>query len=355
MTGLDLPGLEERARNVLPASTYDFLAGGADDELTLDDSIAAWSRLRLWPRVLRDVAAVDTSTTVLGSPVAAPILVAPIGYQRLVRPEGEAATASGTARAGTLMVVPTRSSVAIDKVAAAVSPAPWWFQVYVLRDRARTADLVAHAAASGCRALVLTGDTPVLGRRVRDERNAFRVHVDLEASGRDHGAEQDPSITFAAIEWLAGLSGLPVIVKGVLRADDARACLASGAVAITVSNHGGRQLDTAVASADALPIVVDAVAGRGEVYVDGGVRRGSDIVKALALGARAVMVGRPVIWGLAVDGVDGVAHVIDWLRVELARAMALCGAASVGDVTSDLVTSGKVATTAQAEDAPPSL
>ena len=340
MTGLDLPGLEEQARQVLPASTYDFLAGGADEELTLGDSCAAWSRLRLWPRVLRDVAAVDTSTTVLGSPVAAPILVAPIGYQRLVRPEGEAATASGTARAGALMVVPTRSSVAIEEVATAMSPAPWWFQVYVLRDRARTADLVARAAAAGCRALVLTGDTPVLGRRVRDERNAFRMHIDLEPSGRDSGAEQDPSITFAAIEWLAGLAGLPVVVKGVLRADDARACLDAGAVAVTVSNHGGRQLDTAVASADALPAVVDAVAGLGEVYVDGGVRRGSDIVKALALGARAVMVGRPVLWGLAVDGLDGVARVVDELRAELARAMALCGAASVGDVTSDLVTPG---------------
>ena len=173
MTGLDLPGLEEQARQVLPASTYDFLAGGADDELTLCDSLAAWSRLRLWPRVLRDVAVVDTSTTVLGAPVAAPILVAPIGYQRLVRPEGEAATASGTARAGTLMVVATRSSVAIEDVARAVAPAPWWFQVYVLRDRSRTADLVARAAEAGCRALVLTGDTPVLGRRMRDERNAF--------------------------------------------------------------------------------------------------------------------------------------------------------------------------------------
>ena len=312
MTGLDLLGLEEQARQVLPTSTYDFLAGGADDELTLDDSVAAWSRLRLWPRVLRDVAAVDTSTTVLGAPVAAPILVAPIGYQRLVRPEGEAATASGTARARTLMVVPTRSSVAI----------------------------VARAAEAGCRALVLTGDTPVLGRRLRDERNAFRMHLDLEPSGRDRGAEQDPSVTFSAIEWLAGLSGLPVVVKGVLRADDARTCLDAGAVAITVSNHGGRQLDTAVASADALPAVVDAVAGRGEVYVDGGVRRGSDIVKALALGARAVMVGRPVLWGLAVDGVDGVAHVVDGLRGELARAMALCGAASVDELTPDLVTPG---------------
>ncbi|TML92223.1 MAG: alpha-hydroxy-acid oxidizing protein [Actinobacteria bacterium] len=340
MTGLDLPGLEEQARQVLPASTYDFLAGGADDELTLCDSLAAWSRLRLWPRVLRDVAVVDTSTTVLGAPVAAPILVAPIGYQRLVRPEGEAATASGTARAGTLMVVATRSSVAIEDVARAVAPAPWWFQVYVLRDRSRTADLVARAAEAGCRALVLTGDTPVLGRRMRDERNAFRMHIDLESSGRDRGAEQDPSITFAAVEWLAGLAGLPVVVKGVLRADDARTCLDAGAAAITVSNHGGRQLDTAVASADALPAVVDAVAGRGEVYVDGGVRRGSDIVKALALGARAVMVGRPVVWGLAVDGVDGVAHVVEGLRAELARAMALCGAASVGDVTSDLVMPG---------------
>ena len=164
---------------------------------------------------------------------------------------------------------------------------------------------------------MLTGDTPIIGRRARDERNGFRVAEHLEPSGADAGAEQDPSITFATIEWLAGLAGLPVVVKGVLRADDARACLDAGAAAVSVSNHGGRQLDSAPASADALPYVVDAVSDRGEVYVDGGVRRGTDVVKALALGARAVMVGRPVVWGLAVDGADGVAEVLDGLRVEL--------------------------------------
>jgi 4-hydroxymandelate oxidase len=235
------------------------------------------------------------------------------------------------------MVVPTRSSITVDHVAAALAPSPWWFQVYILRDRARTTDLVARAGEQGCRALVLTGDTPVLGRRVRDERNAFRMHIELEPSGRDAGAEQDPSITFGAIEWLAGIADLPVVVKGVLRADDARTCLDAGATAVAVSNHGGRQLDTVVASADALANVVDAVAGRAEVYVDGGVRRGSDIVKALALGARAVLVGRPVLWGLAVDGADGVTHVIEGLRAELVRAMGLCGAASVDEVTRDLV------------------
>jgi 4-hydroxymandelate oxidase len=207
----------------------------------------------------------------------------------------------------------------------------------VLRDRARTVDLVTRAAAAGCRALVLTGDTPIIGRRVRDERNGFRVAEHLEPSGGDAGAEQDPSITFATIEWLAGLAGLPVVVKGVLRADDARTCLDAGAAAVSVSNHGGRQLDSAPASADALPYVVDAVADRGEVYVDGGVRRGTDVVKALALGARAVMVGRPVLWGLAVDGADGVAEVLDGLHVELTRAMSLCGAPTVDDVTHDLV------------------
>jgi 4-hydroxymandelate oxidase len=337
VTGLDLARLEERARQLLPASTYDFLAGGADDEITLGDNTEAWSRVRLWPRVLRDVATVDTATTVLGAAIAAPILVAPMGYQRLVRPEGEAATASGAARAGALMVVPTRSSVALGDVAEALGSTPWWFQVYILRDHARTADLVAHAAEHGCRALVLTGDTPMLGTRGRDERNAFRMPIELESLGRDAGAEQDPSITFAAIEWLAGLVDLPIVVKGVLRADDARACLDAGATAIVVSNHGGRQLDTAAASADALAPIVDAVAGRAEVYIDSGVRRGSDIVKALALGARAVMVGRPVVWGLAVDGADGVANVLEGLRAELARAMALCGAASVDAITRDLI------------------
>jgi 4-hydroxymandelate oxidase len=337
VSGLALPGLEAQARQLLPVSTYDFLAGGADDELTLSDNCTAWSRVRLWPRVLRDVSEVDTATTVLATAVSAPILVAPVGYQRLVHPDGETAIASGTARAGSLMVVPTRSSVAIEQVAAAVSPSPWWFQVYVLRDRARTVDLVTRAAAAGCRALVLTGDTPIIGRRARDERNGFRVAEHLEPSGADAGAEQDPSITFATIEWLAGLAGLPVVVKGVLRADDARTCVDAGAAAVSVSNHGGRQLDSAPASADALPYVVDAVSDRGEVYVDGGVRRGTDVVKALALGARAVMVGRPVVWGLAVNGADGVAEVLDGLRVELTRAMSLSGAPTVDDVTHDLV------------------
>jgi 4-hydroxymandelate oxidase len=337
VTGLDLGALEDQARQRLPAPVYDFLAGGADDEVTLVDSVAAWRRLRLWPRVLRDVGTIDTATTILGATVPAPILLAPIGYQRLVSPEGECATARGAARADALMVVATRSSVPVDEVAHALSPAPWWFQVYVLRDRARTADLVARAAAAGCQALVLTGDTPRLGRRGRDERNQFRMHVELELFGRDEGAEQDPSITFEAIGWLEELSGLPVIVKGVMRADDACACLDAGAAGLVVSNHGGRQLDTAPAPADALAAIVDAVAGRAEVYVDGGIRHGTDIVKALALGARAVMVGRPVIWGLAVDGADGVARVLDGLRDELVLAMQLCGAATLAEVTRDLV------------------
>jgi 4-hydroxymandelate oxidase len=337
---LDLAGLEAAARELLPASTYDFVAGGADDELTLADSCAAWSRIRLWPRVLRDVSAIDTETTVLGIPVAAPVLVAPAGYLRLVHPDGETAVASGCGRTATLMVVPTRSSVAIEQVAAAVAPSPWWFQVYVLRDRGRTVDLVSRAVEAGCRALVLTGDTPVLGRRRRDERNRLRVAAELEPSGEDPGSEQDPAITFATIEWLVGLSGLPVVVKGVLRADDARVCLAAGAAAVTVSNHGGRQLDSAPATADALPHVVDAVAGSAEVYVDGGVRRGTDVVKALALGARAVMVARPVLWGLAVNGATGVAEVLKGLREELVRAMALCGATGVGDIARELLTPG---------------
>jgi 4-hydroxymandelate oxidase len=338
VSGLDLPGLEAEARTLLPAAVYDFLAGGADNELTLVDSCAAWSRIKLWPRVLRDVGAVDTATTVLATGVPAPILVAPAGYQRLVHPDGERAVASGAARAGSLMVLSTRTSVPIEEVAAAVAPSPWWFQVYVLRDRARTVDLVERAAAAGCRALVLTGDTPVLGRRIRDERNGFRMGSELASPlGDDAGADQDPTITMEAIEWLAGLVDLPVIVKGVLRADDARACLAAGARGVSVSNHGGRQLDTAPASADALPYIVDAVAGGGEVYVDGGVRRGSDVVKAIALGARAVMVGRPALWGLAVDGATGVAQVLDGFRADLAHAMALCGAATINDITRDLV------------------
>jgi 4-hydroxymandelate oxidase len=242
------------------------------------------------------------------------------------------------------MTATTRTTTPLDAVATANGPgAPRWYQVYILRERDHVAAMVQRAAANGYSALVLTGDTPMLGRRLRDVRNAFLLPDDVQQAAEAAGAaggslvDQDPSITFEHIGWLRQLSGLPVIVKGVLRGDDALACIDSGAAGVVVSNHGGRQLDGAVATADALPEVVEALRGQGEVYVDGGIRRGVDVVRALALGARGVMIGRPVLWGLATGGAEGVRRVLRGFQHELALAMALCGARTVAEVTSDLI------------------
>lgn len=348
-----LAELEERARAVLAPDAFDYLAGGADDELTLRDNLAAWDRLRLLPLVLRDVSAVDTSTTVLGEAVALPVLAAPVAFQRLAHPEGESAAAAGVAAAGSVMVVSTRASTTLEETAAAAGGGPQWFQVYVLQDRAWTDELVDRAKAAGYRALVLTVDTPFLGFRRRDDRNGFALPpgvsmanvgrgVDVEAARAQTylGAHQAADLGPADVGRLAERSGLPVVAKGVLTARAARECVDAGASAVVVSNHGGRQLDGVPATADALAEVFDAVGDRVEVYVDGGVRRGTDVLRALALGARAVLVGRPLVWGLAAGGSEGVRSVFDHLGAELALAMALIGAPGVGHIDRAMVRPG---------------
>ncbi|HEX2027321.1 MAG TPA: alpha-hydroxy acid oxidase [Nitriliruptorales bacterium] len=340
------------ARSVMGAAAYDYYAGGADDELTLADNVAAWGRLRLRPHVLRDVSTVDTSTTVLGTPVRLPVLVAPTAYQRLAHDDGEAATARGAAAAGTVMVVSTLATVSLEEVAVAAPDAARWFQLYVRKDRGWSGELVARAAAAGYRALVFTVDLPVLGRRRRDEGHGFSLPEGMEMAnigqrlpsveGSGIAAyatdELDPALTFDDIGWVKQRSGgLPVLVKGVLRGDDARDAVAAGADGVIVSNHGGRQLDGAVATADALHEVVDAVGAQAEVYVDGGIRRGTDVVRALALGARAVLVGRPVLWGLATGGDAGVRAVLEELGDQLQRALAMCGLTTATGVPPDLV------------------
>ncbi|WP_329234550.1 alpha-hydroxy-acid oxidizing protein [Actinoallomurus sp. NBC_01490] len=318
--------LQDRARRALDPAVFDFFAGGSGDESTLAANTAAWRRVALRPHVLRDVSSVDTRVRVLGRELPAPVCVAPMGYQVLAHPGGEVATARGARRAGALLTVSSRSSRRIEEVAAEAGP--WWFQVYVLRDRGLTADLVRRAAA-GASALALTGDTPYLGRRRRDRDPAlipdeiFGVNL---GDGFDRAlAEQAADVTYDDIAWLAEISGLPVVVKGVLRGDDARDCAAAGAAGVWVSNHGGRQLDGAVATAVALPEVADAVGDRVEVYADGGIRTGTDVLRALALGARAVFVGRPVLWHLATGGEDAVADGLTSLSEELAHAMGLAG------------------------------
>ncbi len=339
---LPYEALEADARARLPEAVFDYYAGGSGEEATLADNTAAWARVRLRPRVLRDVSSVRTAIELLGTPLASPVLVAPTAFHSLAHPEAEVATARGAREAGSLLVLSSRASRRMEDVVAGAGP--WWLQVYVFKDRGLTRALVRRAVAAGARALVLTGDTPVVGRKRRDRGDSALALpeedflANLEGLTRRELAEQAPDVTFADIAWLRELSGgLPVLVKGVLRADDARECLHHGAGGLIVSNHGGRQLDGAVSTADALPEVVEAAEGRVPVLVDGGVRTGRDVLRALALGARAVLVGRPVLWGLATGGADGVRRVLDGLREDTAHALALAGVPEVSGVGPDLI------------------
>lgn len=336
--------LHEQARTLLDPEVYDYVATGSGTEETLRANETAWQALRLWPRVLADVGTIDTSTSLLGAPIPAPVAVAPVGFQRLVHVDGEVAVARGTAEAGTMFALSTRSTASFEEVGSVLGgQSAWWFQVYLLRDRELTAALVRHAVRAGARALVLTADTPYVGTKARQTSALRLVSGGLVSDlvvREDEGIWQAPDLSYADIEWLHQLSGLPVVVKGVLRADDARASVDAGASAIWVSNHGGRQLDGVAPTAVALPEVVAAVGDDVEIYVDGGIRHGRDVLRALALGARAAFVGRPVSWALATGGADGVRRLLDTLRAEVEEALALAGCRRVADVTRDLLGSG---------------
>jgi 4-hydroxymandelate oxidase len=345
----DFDALEERARARLAPGAYAFAAAGADDEITTADNVAAWRRLRLRPRMLNDITQIDTGVDVLGRRLEIPIMVAPFGRHRLFHPEGERATARGAAAAGAVFVLPTTSTLSMEDVAAEPGAAPRWFQLYLPPDRELAENLIDRAAAAGFGAVVLTVDQPVYGSSPRAARAPLKPSPDIRNANlpgqpiaqNSYKPDYSGRVTFPAtwrdLEWLVRRSSIDVLVKGVLRGDDALRCVEAGAKAVIVSNHGGRHLDASVATADALPEIAAAVARKAELYVDGGIRRGTDIVKALALGARAVLVARPVIWGLALDGADGVRAVLDHLRAELVRSMALCGTARLDEITPDLV------------------
>jgi isopentenyl diphosphate isomerase/L-lactate dehydrogenase-like FMN-dependent dehydrogenase len=323
---------ERLAEEALDANAWAYYAGGSGDEVTLRDNVEAFGRWRLRPRVLVDVSSVRTATTVLGAEVALPVLIAPLAWQRMAHPDGEAATARAAAAAGTIMCLSSACTTAPAAVAAAAPGGTRWFQVYVFADRSITRALVEEAVASGFSALVLTVDTPYLGRRERDLRIGFQLPEHLrEFEGRLRGF--DRGLSWRDVEWLASEYRLPVLVKGVLTAEDARLACEHGAAAVVVSNHGGRQLDGVPASLDALEEIVEAVGGRVEVLLDGGVRRGTDVLKALALGARAVLIGRAMLYGLAAAGERGVAHVLELLGSEVERGLALLGCCSPADVT----------------------
>ncbi|MBW4041822.1 MAG: alpha-hydroxy-acid oxidizing protein [Acidobacteria bacterium] len=321
----------------------DYYEGGSGDETTLVENVRAWRAVRFRPRVLRDVGEVSTSTQLLGSRLSGPVLVAPTALHGLAHPDGEVATRRGTAQAGSLMILSTRSTVPLEQVAAAAT-GPWWFQIYAMRDRGLTLDLAARAAQAGARALVLTGDTPVVGVKRRRTPGLDVADLHLEhlrsQTGRDlspSDVEQDPSVDLRFIGDLQKAVGLPVLVKGVLRGDDALACIDAGAAGVIVSNHGGRQLDRAIPTAWALPEVAAAVHGQVPVLVDGGLRAGLDVLAALALGAGGVLLGRPVLAALADGGAAGVERCLMDLHHELAHVMALAGASSPAEVGADLV------------------
>jgi isopentenyl diphosphate isomerase/L-lactate dehydrogenase-like FMN-dependent dehydrogenase len=336
-----LDELEARTRELLAEAHYDYYAGGAGREQTVADNAAAWRKLWIRPRVMVDVATIDTSCTLLGRQLATPVLLAPMAAQRLLHPDGELGAARAAGAAQTVYCLSTRATADLAEVAAAAT-GPLWFQLYVDRDHDRTEEVLARVAAHGFDAILLTVDLPVGGRRERELRHldvpfpdgvALASHLghDLDARHSAIGG-WDAALTWDDIAWIRDVSGLPVIAKGLLCAEDADAALESGVDAIVVSNHGGRQIDGAIPTAVALPEVAAAVAGRVPVLVDGGIRDGADVVRALALGADAVLIGRPYAWGLATGGEAGVRTVIDAFTEDLVRALALAGCPSLAEV-----------------------
>jgi 4-hydroxymandelate oxidase len=345
------------ARTKLPKGVLDYFEGGALDEFTLRENTAGWERLKLYYRVLAGVGERELGTTVLGQKISMPICVAPTAFHKLACEEGEIATARAAKKAGTLFILSSLSNTAMENVFAAAA-SPRWFQLYVYKDREITRALVQRAEAAGAEAIALTVDAPGLATRERDMRNRFTLPPGLavanlaplgkgmmpivEGSGLAAYVRQNfkSDLGFDDLDWLCGCTRLPLVVKGVCRGDDARRAVEHGAKAVVVSNHGGRQLDTAPATCEVLPHIVEAVGDSCEVYVDGGIRRGSDVLKAIALGARAVLVGRPVLWGLTVNGEQGAMHVLEILRRELDEAMLLCGCTKLTDIDGWLLRPG---------------
>ena len=352
---VDLFEYERLAKARMTQMAFDYYASGAMDEITVAANHRAYDDILLRYRVLAGVGTRDTATSVLGHKIALPVLVAPTAFHGLAHPDAEPATARAAAAAGTLYVMSTLANTSMEQVAEHGN-GQRWFQLYVFKDRGVTKSLVERAEAAGFTALELTVDAPLLGEREADVRNHFHLPdgltaanlVDPKLKSVDAGAGSsgladyflrllDDNLTWDDVAWLRSITRLPILVKGVARGDDAAHALEAGAAGIVVSNHGGRQLDTSRPTIQALPEVVEAVAGRAEILVDGGIRRGTDVLKALALGAKAVQVGRPVLWGLAVDGEAGVRHALELLRVELDLAMALCGCRGVAEITEDLI------------------
>jgi 4-hydroxymandelate oxidase len=349
---VNLHEFEALARKRITRMAYDYIAGGGADEVTLRRNRQSFDEIRLKPRVLVDVSKLETNLTLLRQEFAHPILLAPTAYHKLVHREGEVATARGAASAEATLVVSSFATVAIEPLAKS-SAARLWFQLYCQPDREFTRELIQRAEAAGCRALVVTVDTPVGPIRDREARVKFELPAGMAmenlasltaktgADDRRHirmySAVLDPTLTWKTVEWIRGLTRVPVVLKGILAPEDARRAAESGADAIIVSNHGARNLDTSPATIEALPRAAEAVQGRVPLLMDGGVRRGTDVLKALALGASAVLIGRPYLWGLGSYGADGVKQVVEMLRTELEVAMALAGKTTLAQVNRDVL------------------
>lgn len=348
---VNLAEFEPLARNAMDAAAFDYVAGGAWDEITLAENEAAWRRRRLRPRVLVDVSALDPSTTMLGTPTALPVAIAPMAVHGLAHPDGEVATARAAAAAGVPFTLSTMSSRSIEEVAAATPGGTNWFQLYTQADPGRTRELVDRAATAGYGAIVLTVDLPRLGYRERDRRSGFELtglgNFADAPDGPTHGggvhatadgfarleAQLDVGLTWADLATIRSWSTLPLVLKGILTAEDARLAVEHGVDAVVVSNHGARQLDRVPATLDVLTEVVDAVGDAAEIWIDGGVRRGLDIAIAVAMGARGVLLGKPVFWALAAGGQTGVERAIAILREELEIALALLGTPTPAHLT----------------------
>jgi 4-hydroxymandelate oxidase len=343
---VNLAELEPFAVERMTGPAYDYVAGGAWDEVTLQESVDAWRRYRFVPRVLRELRTIDVSGAFLGRPSALPIALAPMAAQGLAHPGAEAELLAGAAASGIPFCLSTTSSMALEDVAAAAPDADRWFQLYVIGGMGYSRQLVERAESAGYRALVVTVDLPVLGRRERDVRTGFELpalpHLDGAEDSRDrrYGAIEDQwieGLTWESIAEIGTWTSMPLVVKGILSPEDARLAVEAGVAGIVVSTHGGRQLDRAISTADALPGIVDAVAGRCAVWVDGGIRRGLDVLTAIALGADGVLVGRPFYWALAAAGRDGVIRAADIVKSELALALPLLGCSSIAEVNAQLL------------------
>ncbi|KAJ2666167.1 Hydroxyacid oxidase 1 [Coemansia sp. RSA 1199] len=361
---VSLDDFERHAYARLDRNALDYYRSGAQDMITVRENKRAFDRIVVRPRVLRDVSTIDMQTTVQGQPISSPICIAPTAMQRMAHPEGECATARASVRKDTCMILSSWSTASIEDVAASTpnSHAPKWLQLYIYKDREATKRLIERAQDSGYTAIALTVDTPFLGRRLADIRNRFQLPPHLTmANFSDQGKAQvgkadaasaadnasglaayvasqiDPTLSWKHVQWVKSVARIPVLVKGILTAEDARLAVDAGVDGIIVSNHGGRQIDTAPATIDVLEEVCRAVAGRVEVYLDGGVRRGTDVFKALALGASAVFLGRPVLWALSYSGEDGVVEMLDMINEELRLTMALAGCINISDISRDHV------------------